>query len=127
MKKWIKQDILGMSRVGFANKYEIYVNTNDAGKVPHFHMRDKSNWDEFHTCIRLDRPEYFLHEGKNDILNAGQRKQLDRFMRSNVIISKYKDKFKNNWELACFLWDMNNSDIVISDDATMPDYRLLED
>ena len=127
MKRWVRQEILGMSRVGFASKYEIYVNTNDAGKIPHFHMRDKVDWDKFHTCIRIDKPEYFLHEGKEDILNAGERKKLAKFMESKVTIAKYKDKFENNWELTCFLWDMNNSDVMISDDIEMPDYNKLQE
>ena len=38
--KSVKQDIFGMARVGStSDKYEIYVNTNDGGKFPHFHYR----------------------------------------------------------------------------------------
>ena len=39
--KSVKQDVFGMARVGFTpDRYEIYVNTNDSGKFPHFHYRD---------------------------------------------------------------------------------------
>ena len=116
-----------MARVGFSGDLEVYVNTNDAGKIPHFHLRDSVEWEKFHTCVRIDSAEYFLHEGKEDILNSKQRKDLDRFMRSKVTLKKYKDKFDNNWELVCFLWDMNNSDVMIPDDIEQPNYLELSE
>lgn len=120
-------DIYGMARVGFSGDLEVYVNTNDAGKIPHFHLRDSVEWDKFHTCVRIDSAEYFLHEGKEDVLNSGQRKELDKFMRSKVTLKKYKDKFNNNWELVCFLWYMNNYDVMIPDDIEQPNYLELSE
>lgn len=121
-----KQDIYGMSRVGFIGELEVYVNTNDAGNIPHFHLRDSTNWDRFHSCIRIDKAEYFLHEGKENKLNSSQRKELQEFMESRVSINKYADKFENNWELVCFLWDMNNSDVSIPEGLEMPNYLELK-
>ena len=120
-----KQDIYGMARAGFIGELEVYVNTNDAGNIPHFHLRNSVNWDKFHSCIRIDKAEYFLHEGKEDKLNSSQRKELQDFMKSKVSINKYADKFKNNWELVCFLWDINNSDISIPEELEMPNYLEL--
>ena len=121
--KSVKQDIFGMARVGStSDKYEIYVNTNDGGKFPHFHYRDAKDWKKFHTCIRIDVAEYFLHEGKEDKLNAKQLKNLYKFLKSDVTLSKYRGKFKNNYELICFLWDLNNSDVQIPENIDMPDY-----
>ena len=127
MKRVIKQyeNIEGMSRIGYSGPLEIYVNTNDPGKIPHFHIRNKSNWEEFHSCIRIDKAEYFLHEGKEDTLNSKQRKELQKFMESPVSLSRYASKFDNNWELTCFLWDMNNSDVQIDPEIEQPDYSLL--
>ena len=88
-------------------------------------MRNPDSWDKFHTCIKITEAEYFPHAGKEDELNAHQRKELHDFMNSKVALKKYKDKFDNNWELVCFLWDMNNSTICIPEDAKMPDYRKL--
>jgi len=123
------QDIYGMARIGEIKQsgtvYEIYVNTNDGGMIPHFHFRDKNNWDEFHTCIEIARPVYFHHNGKEDVLNSKQKRELDNFMRSKITISRYADKFDNNWELVCFLWDLNNSDIVIGGEIQQPDYTKL--
>lgn len=125
MKRMIRQEIVGSARVGYSGDYEIYVNTDDAGKIPHFHIRDRAEWSKFHSCIRLDCAEYFLHAGKEDTLNAAQRKELQQFMEAEVSQIKYKGKFANNWELCCFLWDINNSDVILDDNISMPDYRTL--
>ncbi len=94
------QEVLGMARVGFTpDRYEVYVNTNDGGKIPHFHYRDANDWNKFHTYIKIDKPEYFAHEGKEDKLNARQLRSLYRFLKSGVTISKYKDKFKTTMSL----------------------------
>lgn len=121
--KQIQKDILGMARVGFtSDRFEIYVNTNDGGKIPHFHYRNATDWNKFYTCIRIDKAEYFIHEGKEDILNTKQLRNLYRFLKSDVVIPRYKNKFKNNYELICFLWDLNNSDIQLPEDIQMPNY-----
>lgn len=128
MVKWVsdsQKDILGMARVGFVGDLEVYVNTNDSGMIPHFHLRDPNNWERFHTCIKLTKPEYFLHEGKEDTLNTKQRKELQQFMQGKITIPKYANKFDNNWQLACFMWDINNSSVEIPDGVEMPDYKQL--
>lgn len=118
-------DITGMARAGFTkDNYEIYVNTDDGGNIPHFHYRLKSDWNKFHTCIRLDSPEYFHHDGKEDVLNSSQKKNLQKFLSSQVTLNRYKGKFENNFELLCFLWDINNSNVQ-SDDWALPDYTTL--
>lgn len=131
MKRVIKsslQNIEAMARIGFtSDRYEVYVNTNDSGKIPHFHYRDANDWNKFHTCIRIDCPEYFHHEGKSDVLNSKQKRALQRFMKSKVSLNRYKDKFSNNWELICFMWDINNSDIQIDESIQQPNYVELPD
>lgn len=72
--------------------------------------------------ILLDRPENIAHEGKEDKLNARQLRSLYKFLKSDVTLSKYRGKFKNNYELICFLWDLNNSDVQIPENIQMPDY-----
>lgn len=131
MKRMIKQDIYGMSRVGQISgngvTFEIYVNTNDAGKVPHFHMRDMNEWDKFHTCIRIDAPEYFLHGTKQDTLSSKEKKLLADFMEAPTRKALYDEHGNriNNWQYVCMLWDDNNSDVVIDPEIKQPDYRLL--
>jgi hypothetical protein len=125
MKRLLNQDVYGMARVGFIDEYEIYVNTDDGGAIPHFHYRLENEWDKFHTCICIETSEYFHHNNKQNILNSKQKKSLDQFMKSAVQISKYADKFSNNWQLVCFLWDLNNSNVEISKKAKQPDYTKL--
>ena len=126
--------IEGMSRVGTVSMrgatYEIFVCTNDPGKIPHFHLRDIDDWSKFHTYIRIDKAEYFHHGNKQDILNAKEKKQLNDFMQS---ISKKKLRRPGaepieitNWEYVCILWDDNNSDVEIADDVVQPDYTKLQ-
>lgn len=114
-----------MSRIGYIGNYEIYVCTDDAGKIPHFHYRDKDDWKKFHSCIQIMKAEYFAHEGKEDILNSKQRKELQKFMESPPKKTRFNIGLSNNWELVCYLWDMNNSDVDIPNDVEMPDYRNL--
>lgn len=121
------QTIEAMARVGYtSDRYEIYVNTDDGGMIPHFHYRLSSDWSKFHTCICIDRPEYFHHNGEEDVLNSKQKRALQEFMTSKVS-GKYSYRFKNNWELVCFLWSINNSEVEIPDDIQQPNYVDLPD
>lgn len=110
-----------MARIGFVKDLEIYVRTNDAGKVPHFHICDReTNGDKFHTCVRLDKAEYFHHTGKTDVLNSQQRKALVEFMSTQCKYGLF-----SNWSFTLMLWNANNSDVEIDLDAPMPDYIKL--
>ena len=120
-----RKDLMEMARVGFVSGLEIYVNTDDAGNIPHFHIRDSVDWEKFHTCVQIEKAEYFIHGNKNDLLNHKQKVALNTFMNQAPSLSKYADRFKNNWELVCFLWDINNSEMIISDDVKQPDYSKL--
>lgn len=122
------EEIFGMARVGYigvSKELEVYINTNDNGIIPHFHLRDSANGEKFHTCIKIASPEYYPHDGKEDRLNSSMIKALDTFMRSKVQIERYADKFDNNWQLTCFLWELNNSDTDIPTDVAMPDYQKI--
>ena len=111
-----------MSRIGFMDEYEIYVHTDDPGNIPHFHIWDRTTrGKEFHTCIRIDKAEYFHHTGKEDILNSKDRKDLVKFLQSNP---KNK-RFNTNWEVVIDMWNFNNSDKEIDEDQPMPDYTQL--
>lgn len=125
------QGIEGMSRIGElpmrGSSFEIYVNTDDPGKIPHFHIRDKKDWTFFHTCIKIASPEYFHHDTKLDVLNSKEKKALDDFMHQPCKNRRYQDKLANmtNWDLVCLLWDINNSDVEIDEGIQQPDYNLL--
>lgn len=110
-----------MARIGYLDSYEIYVRTDDPGKIPHMHIWDRSTkGQKFHTCIRLDKAEYFHHTGKEDKLNSTERKKLVEFLSENNA-----DFDMTNWKYLLIQWNQNNSDVVIDKDSKMPDYRKL--
>lgn len=115
--------LLEMARVGFIDdEYEVYIHTDDPGNVPHFHIWDaETRGQKFHTCIRIESPEYFHHTGKEDYLNSSMRKELVRFFKDK---SKNK-RFSSNWEYLVSMWNDNNSKINVPEDITMPDYTKL--
>ena len=126
MKILRNQDIEVMARVGFtSDSYEVYVNTDDGGKIPHFHYRLKNDWRKFHTCIKIEAPEYFHHTGKESVLNSKQISSLICFLKSPVSLSQYSEKFSNNFELIIFLWNINNSDVIVDLETKIPDYYNL--
>lgn len=118
----LQQDLMEMARIGYTDDgFEVYVNTDDGGNTPHFHYRIKGSW-EFHTCIRLDKPEYFHHDGKEDILNSKQRKNLIKFL------NKFdNEEGKTNWQILIAEWNRNNSNMKVSRDTPMPDYIQLKE
>ena len=116
-----------IARVGFINgALEVYVWTDDAGKIPHVHVRDtNSNGDEFETCVKLQENDYFLHGHYTDTMNSKQRKEFDAFMRAKPSTPKYD----TNYELAVEMWNLNNSDVMVTPpidsegNIIIPDYR----
>lgn len=123
MKLYFKNnDLTEMARIGFTDDmYEIYVNTDDPGNIPHFHYRKANQWDQFHTCIKISSAEYFHHTGKEGVLNAKQRKELQKFLE------KPSDDFANmnNFQIVIAMWNSNNSDRKIPVDTQMPNYLEL--
>jgi len=117
-----QQELYEIARIGFTNdSYEVYVNTDDGGDIPHFHYRKKGTW-EGHTCIRLDKPEYFQHGDKQATLNSKQRKELVKFLQSKPTRTT---RFSTNWEYLLDAWNANNSNVEIPVDLIMPDYNKL--
>ena len=111
-----------MAQIGVVNGYQIYVRTDDAGKIPHFHIWDKNTMgDLFHTCVRIDCAKYFHHTGKEGKLNSKMRKSLVNFLQS-------KDEFDDCtiWVTLLKEWNRNNSNVRIPLDTKMPNYLELE-
>ena len=117
-----KTNLTEMARIGFTDDgFEVYINTDDGGNIPHFHYRTKGTW-EFHSCIKLEKAEYFEHEGKEGRLNTKQRKQLVKFLKS----SNKSSKFDSNWERLIADWNANNSDTEVNENLQMPNYLDLK-
>lgn len=124
-----KQELNEMARVGFLDnkaKYEVYVRTNDAGFIPHVHIWDSATCgEEFDCCVKLETNEYFFHGHHTDRMNSKMCKAFAEFMEQPCRSPKYK----NNYELAVEMWNLNNSDTYdqIKEDSNgniiMPNYR----
>lgn len=124
-----KQELNEMARVGFLDnkaKYEVYVRTNDAGFIPHVHIWDSATCgEEFDCCVKLETNEYFFHGHHTDRMNSKMCKAFAEFMEQPCRSPKYK----NNYELAVEMWNLNNSDtyVQIKEDSNgniiMPNYR----
>lgn len=117
-----KVELYEMARVGIMDEYEIFVNTDDSGRIPHFHIWDYSTkGNKFHTCIKITKPEYFHHTGKEGTLNTKMKKELVKFMQA-VCRNKH---FNTNWEYVVSMWNDNNSIEEIDEQQPMPNYLLL--
>ena len=112
--------LLEMASIGnIDNTLCVVIRMNDAGNIPHFHIMDKSTLGKkFHTCVKIETPEYFHHTGKVDVLNSKQRKSLVEFLKSS-------HRNGTKWEMLIDLWNINNSTIKVDDNIDMPDYTKI--
>ena len=128
MFKIEKDDLLNEMayKIGIVGDYLIYVNSDDAGNIPHFHIVDEGTRGKgkkgFHCCIKIEKAEYFNHGNKQDKLNSNERKELMEFLRSPFRNPKYNG---TNWEFIKDTWNDNNSKMNVSEDCKMPDYTKL--
>ena len=115
---------LEMARVGITeDNLDIIIRTDDPGKIPHFHIIDRSSKDERNNegCICIDGAEYFSHGSKTMTLNSKQRKELIEFLNEKP----KNGGFATNWRYILALWNDNNSDVILPMDLEMPDYSQL--
>ena len=130
VEKEFESPILEMARIGFIphgskKTIEVYVHTDDPGKVPHFHVRKygKNNKFEWEACIRYDSAAYFSHGRYNDSLPDRKiAKELDNMLRHVDTKSRHKDTY---WKKCVDAWNDNNSDVELDPDIEQPDYTKL--
>ena len=124
------QDITGMARIGWIppsliRGIEVYVHTDDAGKIPHFHIRKygQNNQFEWETCVKFEAAEYFLHgKYKDKLPDAKTAKLLDEMLRQINPKDRHGSTY---WETAVDAWNNNNSDVELPIDIKQPDYSRL--
>ena len=76
-------------------KFKVFVCGNE-GEIPHMHIwDDETDGKKIHTCVYLDKIEYFHHTGKEDILTPKQKKFLVDFLKEEC---KKNKRYKTNWE-----------------------------
>ena len=107
---------------------DVVVYTDDKGYIPHVHILDRgTNGREFDCCVQLETNRYFSHGKHLDTFNSKQCKEFNEFMRQPC----RNPKFRNNYELAVDMWNLNNSDsyVQIREDKDgnmiMPDYSTI--
>lgn len=123
-------DIEGMARIcfipiGSEKSIEVYVNTDDGGQIPHFHVRKYGSGHKFEweTCIRYDKADYFLHGKYTDKLPTKKiAKQLDQALRQ---VNKKSRNQNTYWEKCIDEWNDNNSSVELDLDLVQPDYTKL--
>ena len=122
--------ILEMARIGFiplgdSKGVEVYVHTDDPGKIPHFHLRKKGSGRggyEFDICVKFEKAEYFTHGKHKGKIDKKMAKALNDMLKS-------KDKYEKDmtyWKLAIIEWNRNNSDAELSLELEQPDYTKLK-
>lgn len=114
--------LIEMANIGsIDNKLVAIIRMNDPGNIPHFHIVDKATLGrDFHTCIKIEAPEYFHHEGKEDVLNSKQRKNLNDFLKNKNELGV------TNWRYLVTTWNINNSNKNVDKDIVQPDYTKLK-
>lgn len=113
-------ELFEMALIGNVDEYAISINTNDGGYIPHFHIKDtNSNGNKFHTCIKIEKTEYFHHTGKENILNSKLRKELIKFLKSETELGI------THWKYLVATWNKNNSNRKLPIEIPMPDYTAL--
>jgi len=109
--------------IGSNGDLEVYIMTDDLGYIPHFHIRDRTTRGKyFNTCIELSTNRYFMHGSHKSKLNAKQMEELAEFIESPCKTGKYK----SNYELAVDMWNLNNSNVNIEFNGSIPNYRIIE-
>lgn len=117
-EKTIDNRSISVKRHGMC-KLSIYDNE---GLIPHFHIENSDK--SFQCCVRLDKPEYFIHGSKTDTLSNTEIMKLIKILQSNVKSKKFK---MTVYEYACLMWNQGTSNIKnqISEDMDIPDYTKL--
>lgn len=112
--------LLEMAEVGRFEEYRISIYGGE-GPIPHFHFY--TNNPDAGGCIRLDKPEYFIHGNHKEKLSSKDRKNITKWLQSpHKSFGKYG---ATNWQVICIYWDDNNPTHPFNKDAEMPDYNLL--
>ena len=107
-----------------SQKFKVFV-CSDEGEIPHMHIwDDETDGKNTHTCVCLDKIEYFHHTGKEDVLTPNQKKYLVDFLKEECKNKRYR----TNWEYALSMWNDNNTDkIQVDETSEVLDYTKLKD
>lgn len=112
--------LLEIAEVGGFNNFIIIVYGSE-GPIPHFHFESLDG--ELDGCIRLDKPEYFVHGKHNSRLKRKDGDRLIEWLKSPH--KSFGIYGLSNWQVICIYWNDNNIDYPFNTGAKMPDYTQL--
>ena len=118
-----------LCRIGFIgenSEFEVYVNKDDFGYVPHLHIRRLGIEGEnyFETRVKLLTNEYYFPESRTKMrLTREQCAMLAELMEKPSCHLQYK----TNYDYATWSWTMNNKTSARKPGRHMPDYRTIYD
>lgn len=117
--------LMEMATIGYIGKFKVFV-CGDEGEIPHMHIwDDETNGKKMHTCVCLNKIEYFHHTGKEGVLTPKQKKFLVDFLKDEC---KKNKRYKTNWEYALSMWNDNNTNKTQVDETSeVLDYTQLKD
>ena len=111
--------------------------TSDTMPTVHVHVWDtNTNGKELSVCVRLDKPEYFIHDSATDTFSKDDLEGFINFMKSDYNGKMEYDgcKIRTNWDYTVVQWNnenpTNEMKIMRGDDGyvitpPMPDYTKL--
>lgn len=112
--------LLEMCELGRFDEYKVLIYGSE-GPVPHLHFQSTKGGKK--GCVRLDKPEYFIHGKYKDRLNSKELKQFIEFLKSpHRLLGKAGI---SNWQMIIVYWGDNNPDYRLDIDTQMPDYTQL--
>ena len=116
--------LMEMATIGYIGKFKVFV-CGDEGEIPHMHIwDDETNGKKMHTCVCLNKIEYFHHTGKEGVLTPKQKKFLVDFLKDEC---KKNKRYKTNWEYALSMWNDNNTNKTQVDETSeVLDYTQLK-
>ena len=105
-------------------KVEVFVNTNDNGNIPHFHVWKKirGRLHEWEVCVRYDSAEYFSHKKHPGTMPSDMTKKLNEVLKKKNPNSRHGDTY---WQTAVEMWNQNNERKPLDWDLEQPDYTKL--
>ncbi|HPB57559.1 MAG TPA: hypothetical protein PLL49_03515 [Bacteroidales bacterium] len=103
-------------------KFQVFVRGSET-PIAHFHISDdETNGQKFHTCVCIEKAEYFRHTGKEGVLSSKDKQNLMAFLRA----APKNKRYQTHYEYICSMWNDNSSSQQhVNENADIPDYEKL--
>ena len=99
----------------------ISVFIREGGSKPHFHVYTKDK--KFHSCVRLDKPEYFKRPGKTSVFSKSELKALVKILETTTYVGRGEEI--SIWENLARSWNLNSENKIKVEIPEIPDYASM--